>query len=235
MSEEEKKDVTSESSTDSESDPESKKGEEEGDNKNKNFAELRKKVKELENENVALKKTQEGEVDKRSLSLKEEEKDEEEDNKGKTKKPELNTSEYQKLLFDRDMKRAVKSWSTKNKVSADEWTEVKKLVSLKGDETDLEIEEKIESAYHSLPSVRKKREADIIVKARKEAMKQFKDDELDLGGGGDVDFNSDTEPRFNSKEKKWLDNFGVKPEDRKKIDKSSVSHKDWTILDPVRR
>jgi hypothetical protein len=65
-------------------------------------------------------------------------------------------------------------------------------------------------------------------------MREFQDDELDLGGGGDVDLGGGSEPRFTTKENKWLDGFGVKKEERKKIDKAGNPSIE-TILDPARK
>ena len=67
-------------------------------------------------------------------------------------------------------------------------------------------------------------------------MKEFKDDEMDFGGGGDTDLSGgETETRMTTKEKKWSKAFGLTSEEVKKIDKSSDAHKSWKVLDPTRQ
>ncbi len=212
----EDKDVLDVSSTSTESDESVEtKSDKEINNKDKNFAELRKKASTLEKENAELRQKLE--------SNKTIEKDEE-------KKPEK--ADPLKVVFERDLKDVAREWNKKNKVTADEWAELKKRVTLKGDETRGEIQDKIDEAYHSLPGTRAKREKELIEKGKRQAMREFNDEELDTGSGGDVDMGSGNEPRFNSKEKNFLKTFGVTAEEAKQIDKSSDNYTGWTILDP---
>lgn len=184
--------------------------------KDRNFAELRKRQQELEKENERLRESvRQQDLGSRSLVEKPQEEEE------------RNSSEVHKVIFERDMKKAVKRWSEKNQVTPEEWAHIKKQVSLKGDELDDEIYEKIDTAYNSLPGVRQKREQELVKKAKLEAMREFQDDELDLGGGGDIDLGGGSEPRFTPKEKSWLNAFGVTPEERKSINKQDTSYKEW--------
>lgn len=230
-------DVELDPSANPEKKPDVESGDDKGKDKDKNFAELRKKNEQLEKDLAEERRLRQEEANKRKLDVKEEDddEDEEEDKDKDPKKSKSEISEATRLMFDRDMKKAVRSWNSKNKVTADEWAAIKKRVSLNGDELDSEIEEKIDAAYHSIPSVREKRDKELILKGKKEAMKEFQDEELDLGGGGDGDLGGGDAPRFNSKEKKWLDGFGVNQEARNKIDKSSDDHRNWKVLDPARK
>lgn len=196
--------------------------------KESNLANLRKLVREerkkredVEKERDALKGNPPKKEEPESLDL--------ESNKEKK------VSEAEKLLFDRDLKKAVNRWSKEHKVTKEEWAEIKKKVTLNGDELDDEIYEKISSAYEGLPNVKEKRESELIEKGKKEAMKQFQDSELDFGGGGDSG-NGGNQPtkRFTSQENKFLNAFGVTEEERKGIDKESNAYSGWTILDKAR-
>ena len=213
-------------STDSEEENVDPDSDEEND-KDKNFSALRKKNKSLEEENKELKEKNESlEETEGDRNL---EKDDEDDpEKDKKEKP----SDVDKKLFDRDMKKAVRNWNSKNKVSKEEWAKIKDKVSFEGNEDDDQIYEKINDAYSSLPGVREKREKELKEEGKKEAMNEFQDSEMDFGGGGDIDHGGTNEPRFTQKEKSWLKTFGVTKEEQKKIDKSSTSHNDWEILDP---
>lgn len=187
-----------------------------GDDKAKNFAELRRKLEATEAEKAELaRKLAEKEENNRSLG----------DDEEKDKKPDPTI----KVLFERDLKEATRQWNKANKATAEEWAVIKSKVSLRGDETMSEISDKIDEAYHSLPSVREKREKEIALKARKEAMREFSDDELDSGGaGGDVDLGGGTPTRLNDKTKKWARGLGLTPEEMKDIDEDS-DPSDWKI------
>lgn len=191
-------------------------GKDKVDDKDKNFAALRTKIESLEKENEELKKGKAPiEDDKRDLNTgKDDEEDESEDDEDDTPDP-------IKVVFDRDVREATNLWNKKNKVTADEWKQIKAKVSLTGDETVSEIQDKIDEAYASLPEVRKKRDQELIDKGRKQAMSEHTDEELDMGGGGEGYGESrGSEPVLNPKEKKFLNNFGVSKEDQKGIDKS---------------
>jgi hypothetical protein len=184
------------------------------DDKDKNFAELRKQLKEKEDEIARLKADKEPD---RSLETKDAKEEKE------TKKV-----DPLKAVFERDLKEATIQWNTGKNVSNEDWAAIKGKVSLNGDETISEIKAKIDEAYNSLPHVREKREKDLIEKGKREAMQQFQDDELDIGGGGEADLGGETEPRFTTKEKGWLNAFGVKPEERKAI-KRDADTNEWQI------
>lgn len=190
------------------------------DDKQKNLANLRKKSEALEKENAELKKQLESKgSDNRTLG--EEDDDEEDKDKGKEKKIEKKSdSDPLEIVFKRDLKEATRTWNKKNKVTDEEWGEVKKRVSLKGDETQSEIFEKIDEAYSNLPSTRKKREKEIFDKGKKAAMSEHTDDELDFGGGGaDVDLEgSGGATQLNSKSKKWGKGLGLTDKELKEVD-----------------
>lgn len=209
--------------------PDSKKVEEEkgGDDKSNNLAALRKKNKELEDENARLKA---GEGDKKdsSRSLLTEDEEDEEDSKSKKLDP-------IKVVFQRDVKEATHQWNKKNKVSSEEWQQIQKKVSLTGEETLSEISDKIDEAYNSLPSVRERRDKELIEKGKKIAMTQFQDEELDSFGGGDSGNSQGETPKGTAKERKFLSSFGVTPEEQKKIDRSANPN-EWTPgPSPVRK
>lgn len=184
-------------------------------NKDKNFAELRKKAKELEEANKELRAKLEGD---RSLEI----------NSKEDKK-----NDPLRIVFERDLKDITREWNKKNSISSEEWAELKKRVTFNGDETRGEIHDKITEAYEALPTTKVKKEKELIEKGKRLAMKQFQDNELDIGSGGDVDLGGGGEtPRFTAKEQHFLKVFGVSKEEQAKIDKSSNSYQDWTILDP---
>lgn len=185
------------------------------DDKDKNFAELRTKKEQLEKENEDLRKENE--------SLKKPADDSKKD-----------IQDPLKVVFDRDLKEATFQWSEKNKPTADDWAELKKKVTFKGDETLSEIKAKMSEAYETLPSVKQRKEKELIDKGRKQAMREFNDEEMDFGGGGDVDLGGGSNTsQLNSKEKKFLKNFGVTPEEAKKINKDETPNTGWTVLDPA--
>lgn len=191
-----------------------------GDDKIKNFAELRKKNEIIEKENEELRKrlAAVGDTGERSLEAK----DEDDEKESKPKK----VDETLKVIFSRDLKEATREWNRGKTVPAEEWNQIKSKVKLTGDETKSEIMDKIDEAYQSLPTVRAKREKALIEKGRKLAMGEFQDEELDMGGGGDIDFGGMVEPSFTTKEKSFMDSMGLSPEERKKINKTSTT-KDW--------
>lgn len=202
----EEKDVTDDSSSSSESEEgKVETSEEEENDKSKNFAELRKQKEETDKENVELRKRLQ-DKDERTL----EEKPEEESKEDVTK-----------VLFDRDLKEATRVWNKKTEVPSDVWARIRKKVSLTGEETQSEILEKIDEAYQNIPSVREKRDKALVDQGKNEAMKNFQDSEMDIGGGGDVNLGEGSQTKINPKEKIWLDKMGVKPEDQKKIDKNA--------------
>ena len=193
---------------------------ENGDDKSKNFAELRKQLEKERQEKADLQRQLEEKQDKDStLNI-----------EGEDKKEEIKpkADDTLKIIFQRDMKEAVHQWQEKNKVSPEEWSQIKAKVSLKGDETLSEIKAKVDEVYQVLPSIREKRDKELIEKGKRIAMSEFSDEELDIGGGGDSDLGGESEVRFTPKEKKFLDSMGVTPEDRKKIDKDGNS-KGWQI------
>lgn len=194
------------------------------DDKNKNFAELRKQLETERAEKVALlerlKAQEEGE---RNLGG-------EDPDAGKHKE-----TDVEKVIFERDKRDAVKEWGKTHPVAADVWAQVKTKVALKGNETRSEILEKIDEAYQSLPTVRTDREKKIADEARRKAMMEFQDDELDMGGGGDINLGDGAMPRFTPKEKKILDAMGVPAEDRKGIDKDANPNEWKTGKSPVRK
>ena len=185
-----------------------------GDDKDKNFANLRKKSSDLETENARLKA--ELEAAKGSPNLDDAKKKDEDNKSGKDDDPLVK-------VFKRDVKEAALQWNQKTKVTPEEWSQIQAKVSLNGDETITEIKSKIDEAYHSLPGTRQKRDRELIEKGKKIGMGQIQDDELDLGGsGGDGEFGGGGSPTtLNPKEKNFLKNFGVTPEEQKKIDKEA--------------
>ena len=146
---------------------------------------------------------------------KKEENDEEEIEEDKTSK-----NDTLQVIFARDMKEAVHQWNKKNKVSSEEWAQIKSKVSLNGDETVSEIQDKIDEIYQNIPAVREKREKMLIEKGKKIAMSEFQDEEMDIGGGGDVDFGDKTEIRVNTKTKKWAKGLGLSEKEIKEVDDS---------------
>ena len=105
------------------------------------------------------------------------------------------------------------------KVSSEEWAQIKSKVSLSGDETVSEIQDKIDEMYQNIPAVREKREKALIEKGRKIAMSEFQDEEMDIGGsGGDTDFGDKTETRINAKTKKWAKGLGLSEKEIKEVD-----------------
>lgn len=179
----------------------------EGDDKDKNFAALRKQLKEREEEIERLKSgtSPEGE---RSL--------------GEERKSDP--------LFERDLKDATYEWNKNHKISKDDWDSIKSKVSLKGDETRSQILDKIDEAYSNLPSVRQIKEKELIEKGKQEALRQMNDNELDIGSGGDVDFGGDPAPKINKKTRDFARAMGMKDEDIKKVD-MSANPNEWKILD----
>lgn len=222
---EEKKDVVVPSSGADEPKKPVDGGEGSGDDKLINLAALRKKLDATSAENASLKKALEeskGAVDRTLLTEEE-------------KKPKKDDTV--KVLFERDVKEATIQWTKKNKVTNEEWAAIKARVSLKGDETLTEIVDKIDETFNSLPSVRERRETEIAKKAKLETMRQFQDNELDFGGGGDtVDYgNNNGTTILNSKESKFLKAFGVTPEEQKSINKEKNTNQWEDGKSPTRK
>ena len=210
-------------SSDSDSDVET--DEEKEAIKAKNFEVLRRLKKESDEKNKVLEKelaaVRKAGAESRDL------------NSVPTEDPSKEENQTLKFLFERDKKAAVRRWSRDNpNISDSEWKDVQKKVVLSGDETMDEIIEKINEAHNTLPGVRASREKELIEKGRKEAMKQIRYSEMDLGGGGDPGYgDGSSEPRFTPKEKKFLNSMGVNKEEMKNIDKSKPNH-GYDILDP---
>jgi len=200
----------------------------EGDDKETNLAVLRKKLKQTEQErDEAIKIASLKGEKERSLGAV----DEEEPVVEKKKE----TPDTLKVIFQRDAKEATRQWNKKNPVSSEEWAQIKSKIKLSGEETVSEIVDKIDEVHQSLPSVRAKRDKELIDKGRKQAMSQFQDEELDIGGGGDVDLGEGSEPRFNSREKKFLDRFGVTSDERKNINKETNTNEPVVFTQPTRK
>lgn len=198
--------------------------EDSADDKKANFANLRKKAETLEKENEILRKqiTAKSEAE-RSLAPKKKEVEEEEIEEEKSKDSPL------KIIFERDMREAVRQWNKKNKVSSEEWAQIKSKVSLNGDETLSEIQDKIDEIYQNIPAIREKREKALIDKGRKMAMSEFQDEELDIGGGGgDSDFGGQAEVRLNAKSKKWAKGLGLSDKEIKEVDSEADSNQ-WKV------
>ena len=235
MADSDKTDVTEDSSTSTDAGTDNvEPGTESGDDKDKNFAALRDKNKELEEENVRLRKiAQDNEKGNRSLG-KDDEEDDDKAESDRKKKDDANT--HLSVVFDRDLREATLQWNQSNDVDAATWNKIKEEVALKGDETLTEIKQKIDKAYHSLPEVRKKREEELRAEGRKQAMQEFNDDELDIGGGGGE--GSDTggggQTRMTSKEKTFLKAMGVPEKEWGNIDKEVDTTVD-KVLEPQKK
>ena len=202
MDKELEKDVEGESSNPADGDKEVDPENPESD-KDKNFRALERKRKELEEENERL-RIQLEEKKESELNL-----DPEDGGKESPEKEEGEKSEDPlAIVFKRDVKEAVRVWAKKTPVSSELWRKIKSKVSLKGDETVSEIQDKIQEAYDSLPEVRQAREAEIAKKAKQEAMNMFQDDELDVGSGGDSEFESKKPIQVNSKTKSFAKHVG---------------------------
>lgn len=140
------------------------------------------------------------------------------------------------IIFTRDLKEASRQFAKQNKVSAEEWATMKEKINFNGDETMSEIMEKIQDTYESIPTVKKRKETELIEKGKKLAMLNIQDHELDFSGGGNSDAQTGEQTTFNQKERKWLSAFGVSQDDRNKIDKKKTSYSEWTEgQSPVRK
>jgi hypothetical protein len=203
------------------------------DDKNNNLANLRKKLKTTEDElAIAKKQLEEKGSDNRTLGNEGEEEEEDKTKvKDKAKATEKKPAENEALavVFQRDLKEATRTWNKKNKVTNEEWLDIKKKVALKGDETLSEILEKIDEAHNSLPSVRERREKEIFDKGRKAAMSDIQDDELDMGGsGGDIDLgDGGTERRVTGKTKKFAKAMGLTDKELKEVGEDQNPN-EWT-------
>lgn len=205
---EEKTDVQEVSSTPEEKVEGQEPNTEPSNDKDQNFANLRAEKERLEKE-LAEARAQSQQND-RSLSVEPEE--------TPSEKPQDNNVDTLKVIFERDAKEATRMWNRKNEVTAEEWQTIKSKVALRGDETQSEIYDKIDEAYHSLPSTREKREKELIEKGKQEAMRQFSDEELDVSTGGDADYSGTPQPRYNQKTKAWAKGLGLSDEELSKVD-----------------
>lgn len=203
------------------------------DDKSKNFAEVRKQLKERDDTIARLEAELEASKGNRTLGKDDEEDPEDKGDKGKKDKQ----SDAEKVAFQRDMKDAVREWNKGNKVSDAEWAQIQKEVTFKGDEVRSEILEKIQKAYESLPSYKEAREKALREEGRKEAMKQMHDQDLDIGGGGEGGgFGSGGGPTgLTSKEKRWLSAFGVSGDEQKNINRDADTNEWETGKQPVRK
>lgn len=199
--------------------------EDSADDKKANFANLRKKAETLEKENEILRKQIDAKAEAdRSLIQKKEEIE-----KGEIEEDEKSKDSPLKIIFERDMKEAVRQWNKKNKVSSEEWVQIKSKISLNGEETLSEIQDKIDEVYQSIPSVREKRDKALIEKGKKLAMSEFQDEELDIGGGGgDSDFGGQAETRLNAKSKTWAKGLGLSDKEIKEVDSEADSNQ-WKV------
>ena len=221
------KDDSSASTHDHDDSVEDKSGDE--SDKEKNFAKLRTTNEDLVKANKILTEENEELAGKRSLGDDDGDGDADDDKDGKSKK-----STTEEVLFNRDLKEATRIWNKENKVSPEIWEQVKAKINFTGEETQSEIVDKINETYTNIPEVRKKLDADLISKGKNEAMNNFQDGEMDLGGGGD-DSGGDSAgngPRLNGKTKLWAKGLGLNTEELKNVDLEG-DPKIETILDPA--
>lgn len=209
-------DVKGDSSTSTEEKPEGAapeggekepEGESKENNTKDNLANLRQLKEKAERErDEALAKLNERDSQDFSLDSKAEEKEEQ--------------PAGESAIFKRDMKEATRLWTRANKPTSEQWAQIKSKVTLNGDETQSEIEDKIQEAFDGLPDVRQKREEQIRQEERKKLMGDFNDNELDVGTGGDFDPGSGDQPvRLSAKDKAFAKNVGgLTDEEIAKID-----------------
>jgi hypothetical protein len=194
----------------------------------KNFANLREKVKKTEEEKAELLKENEllkQKVDGGDRTL--DDSDEEED------KP--TADDFEKTLFKRDNKEATRLWNKEHKVSGEIWDKIKSKVSLSGTETQSEIYDKINDAYEGLPEVRKAREDSIKKETQMETIKQFQDSDLDVGSGGDFNAGEPSGFKHDAKSKKFAKGVAnLTDKEISEIDPDGDT--DWSLgKDPVRK
>jgi len=175
---------------------------------------------ELEEDNVEKSKSSKEEslaiLRKKNTELSEElNKLKSEDRNLSSEDKESKDSGVSRLLFERDMKKAVRRWNNENNVPEDIWKKIKSKSSLKGDEDDEEIYQKISEAYESLPEIKEQRKQELINEGKKQAQKEFSDEEMNLGEGGEPT-DSKTKPRITAKGKRWLEGFGVSEKELEK-------------------
>lgn len=222
MDTEDQQDVT-ENSSDS-SNPEDdnvEASESEGNDKDKNFAKLRELASAKDLKIAELEAALELKEGARSLNTSD-------DSEVQEEKPKKATGDNTlKLIFDRDMKEATRSWNKTNKVPAEVWNKIKSKIILTGEETTSEIYDKIDEIHSNIPEVRAEKDKELVNKGKKEAMRQFQDSELDYGGGGDVDMDSDAAPRLDSKTKTWAKALGMSDKDMKEVNQDS-NPEQWT-------
>lgn len=219
--EEEKKGVQEASPAPNEPAKDVEPGAEEVDDKDKNFAKLRETNKNLQEENERLKK----EARERDNTLDPKDEQDPEDPKD-NKEPSA-----AEIIFGNNRKEAARDWNKKNDVSKEEWEAIQERVVLKGDETQGEIYDKIEEAYNNLPAVRERKEKELVEKGRKEAMREYQDDELDIAGGGDPDLGGNPAPRVNKKTRTWAKGLGLSEKELKNVDMDK-DPSGWDTLDP---
>lgn len=204
-----------------------------GDDKETNLAKLRqaKEKAEKERDDALAELAKQAKNNERTLGESPEPSEESgKETKKETKKDDLS------LVFQRDLKDVTRVWNKKNTVSDEEWEAIRSRVSLKGDETRSEIEEKIDEAYQSLPSVRKKREQELIELGRKQAMGETRDDEMDFTGGGDTDYGSERKVRVDSRTKNFAKRVGgLTDEDFGNIDPDENPNEWKTGKEPTRK
>lgn len=157
--------------------------------------------------------TEESDKDKNFGKLRKIKEDLEKENKELKEKG----SDAKTILFDQNKKKAVRKFGSDNKISDEVWEKIKNKITLKGDEDDEEIYQEIQNVYESLPDVKAQKEKELIEKGRTEGLKGFTEEEMDLGTGGEPPTGEKPPVRLTSKDKKWLDVFGVTEEERKKI------------------
>jgi len=211
------------------------------DDKDINVGNLRKKIEDLEKEKEDR---EEKEKKARDLSLKKEEEEDDEEKKKKEeeerKKKEEEENKEGSPIFKRDLKEASLKWNKANKASKEEWEEVKKNIVLNGDETESEIIDKIDNTFKNIPAVRKRLDDELVNKGKKQAMENFQDSELDIGGGsGEGGEEGEEVTQLNRKENKFVNGMitgkGAKKRRenvRKGIDKEADASEE-TILDPA--
>lgn len=193
-----------------------------GDDKDKNFAELRRQLKEKEDE-IARLKSGKTDDDSKPFEL------------GNLPEPDKKDPANVALrqVFERDLKEATLQWTGANKVTPEQWQEIRKNVRLTGTETLTEIKNAISKEYHALPSVREEREKALKEEGKKEAMNQHFDDETSLPGGGHGGAGGGQgNTRIPKVTRDWGKRLGLTDKELEAVDPEADSN-DWAILDPA--
>lgn len=185
-----------------------------GNDKDKNFAELRKQ---LDDANKELETLKGGSATKQDDGDKDE------------------PTAAEKVVFDRDHREAVIQFSGKVKLTEEQKKALTEKVALTGKEVPSEIIAKYQEAYEALPEVKAAREKALIDKGRREAMGQFRDDEMDLGGGGDTDAGADTQPRISNGDAKFAKAMGMSDKAIKAIDLTAETNEWSPGKEPTRK